>query len=321
MSKPVHKALRIGIPLLLGISLIAFIYWNTSPSDRSLIIENIFKANPFWVAISLGIGLLSHLSRALRWNYLLQPIGFNVKVRNSFLIIMMAYLANLGVPRSGEFLRATALTAYEKVPFEKGFGTIVIERVIDVLMLLIIIFITFIFQATLIGEYLNDYGINLIMSIAILVLGITGLFITLHFIKKTKNGLFLRIKEFLNGILEGVSSILKIQNKWPFFFHTMFIWVCYTGMFWAIKYAIPGTENLEFSQLLVAFVAGAFAMMLFPGGLGGYPVFVSAALAVFGIASTAGDAYGWLLWISQTLLIVIMGAISFVLLPLLNQDR
>lgn len=236
-------------------------------------------------------------------------------------MVMIAYLANLGVPRSGEFLRATALTTYEDVPFEKGFGTIVTERVIDVIMLLLIILGALLLQTNFVLNYIEDYGLNLVFSITILLIGIIGLIVLLRLISKAKDGFLFKIKRFLDGMLQGISSILRMKDKWPFVFHTLFIWTCYVGMFWAVKFAIPETAGLGLSELLVAFVAGAFAMMVFPGGLGGYPVFVSAALALYGISSNSGDAFGWIMWIAQTLMIVVLGAISFALLPLLNRNR
>lgn len=236
-------------------------------------------------------------------------------------MVMIAYLANLGVPRSGEFLRATALATYEEVPFEKGFGTIVSERVIDVLMLLTIIIVALFLQTNFVLGYLQDYGLNLAFSIAVLVVGIIGLVLLLQLIKKAHTGFLLKVKIFLDGMLQGVGSILKMEKKWPFMLHTLFIWACYVGMFWAIKFAVPETTALGLSELLVAFVAGAFAMMVFPGGLGGYPVFVGVALSLYGISSNASDAFGWIMWIAQTLMIVFLGAISFLLLPLLNRNR
>ena len=234
---------------------------------------------------------------------------------------MMCYLANLGIPRSGEFLRATALTTYEGVPFEKGFGTIVTERVIDVIMLFLIIISALVLQTNFVLNYLENYGLNLVFSLVALIIGVLGVIVLLRIIGKAKNGFLLKIKGFLDGILQGVSSILKMEDKWPFILHTLFIWACYVGMFWAIKFVIPETAALGLSELLVAFVAGAFAMTVFPGGLGGYPVFVSAALALYGVSSNSGDAFGWVMWIAQTLMIVGLGAISFALLPLLNRNR
>ncbi|MEO0573136.1 MAG: lysylphosphatidylglycerol synthase transmembrane domain-containing protein [Bacteroidota bacterium] len=321
MSRTLKKTLKIIVPFALGTALLFFLYNSTSPADRKNIVDNIVKANPFWISISLIIGILSHVSRAIRWNYLLRPLGYVPRVSNNFFMVMIAYLANLGVPRSGEFLRATALTTYEEVPFEKGFGTIVTERVIDVIMLLLVIMFALLLQTNFILTYLKDYGLNLVLSISVLFAGIIGLVVLLRLIGKAKGGFLLKVKRFLDGMLQGVSSILKMKDKWPFIFHTLFIWTCYVGMFWAIKFAIPETAVLGVSKLLVAFVAGAFAMMVFPGGLGGYPIFVSAALTLFGISSNSGDAFGWIMWITQTLMIVILGAISFVLLPLLNRNR
>lgn len=321
MSISVKKALRIIVPFSLGIFLLIFIYNSSSPLDRKEIVANISHANLVWVSISIIIGILSHISRAIRWNYLLNPLGYSPKVSNNFFIVMMAYLANLGVPRSGEFLRATALASYENIPFEKGFGTIVTERVVDVIMLLFIIIAALLLQTNFVMGYLQDYGMGLAVSILVLAIGIIGLVVLLNLIKKAKNGFLLKLKQFLEGMLQGVSSILKMKHRGPFIVHTIFIWLCYIGMFWTIKFAVPGVESLGISELLVAFVAGAFAMMVFPGGIGGYPVFVSAALSLYGITSTAGDTFGWVMWIAQTLMILVFGAISFILLPLLNRNR
>ncbi len=321
MSIPLKKILRIAVPLVLGILLILFIYNKTSSADRAAIITYISNANPFWVFLSICIGILSHLSRAIRWNYLLNPLGYSPKLSNSFFIVMVAYLANLGVPRSGEFLRATALASYENVPFEKGFGTIVTERVIDLIMLLLIIIVALILQTNFILGYLEEYGLNLAYSILALTLGVLGLIILLRLMRKAKSGILFKLRLFLDGMLQGVGSILKMKKRLPFIFHTLFIWACYVGMFWAIKFAVVETQQMGLPQLLVAFVAGAFAMMVFPGGLGGYPIFVSAALTLYGISSNSGDAFGWIMWISQTLMVIVLGAISFLLLPLLNRNR
>jgi len=301
--------------------LVWYSYYSTTPDDRKIIIENISKANPFWVGLSILIGILSHVSRAIRWNYLLNPLGYRPRLSNNILIILTSYLANLGIPRSGEFLRATALTTYEKVPFEKGFGTIVTERVIDLLMLFIIIAFTLILQTDIILNFLNNYGIHLIGSLIFLTICILGLLSAVFLIRKSTSGFALKLKTFLNGMLEGVSSILKMKNKWLFVLHTLIIWGCYIAMFWVIKYTVTETIDLAFSQTLVAFIAGAFAMSTTNGGIGAYPIAVTAALSLFDIDEVSGKAFGWIMWISQTLMIVVFGAISFLLLPLLNRNR
>ena len=296
-------------------------YYSTSAEERKQIIHYISNASPFWVGLSILIGILSHISRAARWNFMLKPLGYSPKLSNNVFIILMAYFANLGIPRSGEFLRATALTTYEGVPFEKGFGTIVTERVIDLIMLLLIIVVALVLQTDIILAFLEEKGVSLIGAAAVLLIGIIGLVVFLNVIRKSNSAFALKLKNFLNGLLDGISSILKMKNKWSFVFHTFFIWACYIAMFWVIKYTVPETVNLSLSQLLVAFVGGAFAMSTTNGGIGLYPIAVSSSLAIFGISSVSGDAFGWIMWIAQTLMVVVFGAISFVLLPLLNRNR
>lgn len=305
----------------MGVFLVWYSYNATTPSDREVILENIANANPFWVALSVLIGIISHVSRAIRWNYLLNPIGYHPRLTNNILIILVSYFANLGIPRSGEFLRATALTTYENVPFEKGFGTIVTERVIDLMMLLLVIALALFLQTNIILDFLDSNGVGLMVSICILAFGIVGLIGAVFFIRKSTSGLGFKIKTFLNGMLEGVASILKMEKKWLFVFHTLLIWGSYIAMFWVIKYTVTETIDLSFSELLVAFIAGAFAMSTTNGGIGAYPIAVAAALTLFDISEVSGKAFGWIMWISQTLMIVVFGAISFMLLPLLNRNR
>lgn len=296
-------------------------YNATSPEQRSQIVYYISNANPFWVGLSIVTGILSHISRAIRWNYLLEPLGYRPKLSNNILIILMAYFANLGVPRSGEILRATALSTYENVPFEKGFGTIVTERVVDLIMLLLIILVALMLQTDIILEFLDKNGIGLAFSALIILVGIVGLVIFLNIIRKSTTGLLSKLKDFLKGLLDGVMSIRKMRKKWPFVLHTLFIWGCYIGMLWVIKFTVAETVDLSLSQLLVPFVGGTFAMMATPGGLGAYPIAIESSLLIFGITESAGKAYGWIMWIAQTMMIVVFGAISFVLLPLLNRSR
>lgn len=299
----------------------AYSYAHTSEEDRRQILHYISNADPFWISLSVAIGILSHISRAIRWNYLLEPLGYKPRVTNSIFIILMAYLTNLGIPRSGEFLRATALATYEGVPFEKGFGTIVTERIIDLLMLVLIVIIAFLSQTDVIKELLQDNGLNLTVVFLLLGAGIMGLFIFLAFLKRSTSGLALKAKRFLRGMLDGVLSIVKMKKKKRFTLHTLFIWGCYVSMFWVIKFTVPEAMTLSFGELLVGFVAGAFAMSTTNGGIGLYPIAVSGALTIFGISGVSGDAFGWIMWISQTLMVVVFGAISFLVLPLWNRNR
>jgi uncharacterized protein (TIRG00374 family) len=321
LGKSLKKFLKLFVPIAFGLFLVWYSYNSTTPEERDQILHYISNASPFWVGISVIIGILSHISRAVRWKYLLEPMEYRPKTINTIFIVLISYFANLGIPRSGEILRATALTTYEKVPFEKGFGTIVTERVIDLLMLLIIILVTLVLQTDFILGFLEQRGVNLIGAIGILFVGIVGLFLGSYIIRKSKSPLALKLKGFLGGLQDGVLSLFRMKNKWPFILHTVFIWAAYFGMFWVIKYTVEETVSLSMGQLLVAFVAGAFAMSTTNGGIGLYPIAVSAALGIYGISSVSGDAFGWIMWIAQTMMVVLFGTISFIVLPLLNRNR
>lgn len=321
MSLKIKKLLKTVLPIALGVFLVWYSYHKTSPEDRRQILFYIEEADLFWVGISVTLGILGHISRAVRWNYLLKPLGYRPRLINNTLIILTAYFANLGIPRTGEILRATALTTYEGVPFEKGFGTIVTERIVDVLMLLAIITVTLLLQTDSILSFLQNKGFNLKGLILLFGGAAIAIIIFLVFIKKSSNNFAIKIKRFVKGLMEGVLSIFKMRHKWAFVLHTLFIWACYIGMLWVIKFTVPETTDLALGQLMVAFVAGAFAMTTTNGGIGLYPIAVSQALSVFGISSVSGDAFGWIMWIAQTLMVVIFGAISFLVLPLLNRNR
>lgn len=321
MSTRLKKLLKIIIPILLGVFLVWYSYSSTSPENRKEIFKYIREADLFWVGISIVIGILSHISRAVRWNYLLEPMGYKPKIRNNIFFILMAYFANLGIPRSGEVLRATALATYENVPFQKGFGTIVTERVIDLLMLLLIILLALILQTDIILGYLKANGIGLTATLLLVGAGVLFLFLFLAFLRRSSSKLAIKLKDLVKGLLDGILSIFKMKKKWAFLFHTFFIWGAYIAMFWVIKYTVTETMSLSISELLVAFIAGAFAMSTTNGGIGLYPIAVSKSLAIFGISAVSGDAFGWIMWISQTLMVVVFGAISFLLLPLLNRNR
>ena len=321
MSYDIKKTLKTILPIALGVFLVWYWYDSTAPVDREKILYYIKEADLFWISLSLLIGLLGHVSRAIRWNYLLEPLGYKPKLINNILMIFMAYLANLGIPRTGEILRATALTTYEGVPFEKGFGTIVTERVVDVFMLLLIVIITLVLQTDIIIEFFQQRGFNLNFIFLLLSAGLLAFIVFIVFIKKSSSIIALKIKGFIKGLMDGIFSIFKMKRKWAFVFHTLFIWGCYIAMMWVIKFTVPETSDLSLSEVMVAFVFGAFAMATTNAGVGLFPILVSKALALFGISTVSGDAFGWIMWIAQTLMNVVFGAISFLLLPLLNRNR
>ena len=321
MNTRLKKGLKLILPIVLGLLLVLYFYFRTSPEDLQTIGRYIKEANMFWVGLSVAIGILSHISRAIRWNFLLGPLGYTPKITNNILIILMAYLTNLGIPRSGEVLRATALSTYEGVPFGKGFGTIVTERVVDLFMLLLIILLTLVLQTDIILAFLENRGFSLVWALGLLAVGILGLFVAMAILRRSSLPLALKLKKLVKGLLEGVLSIFHMKKKWLFVWHTLLIWAAYIAMFWVIKYTVPETAGMALDQILVGFIAGALAMSTTNGGIGLYPLAVSGALSIYGISEVSGDAFGWIMWISQTLMVIVFGAISFLVLPLLNRAR
>ena len=320
-NKSIGKLFKTLLPIAVGVFLIVYSYLSTPEEVRKEIISYISSANPWFVAASIILALLSHLSRAIRANYLLRPLGYHPSTLANFYFVMMAYFANLGIPRSGEVLRATSLSTYEKVPFDKGFGTIVTERIIDLIMLLLVIFLALILQTERLLVLLKENQNTLILSIAVIVFTVMGLMISIRVLKSSSFTLVTKLVAFLEGIKSGLLSVFQMKNRTAFLGHTLFIWACYIAMFWVIKYTVPETIHLGLSELLIAFIAGSFAMTTTNGGVGLYPIAVRASLALFGISFASGEAFGWILWIAQTLMIVLFGALCFLTLPLVYRNR
>jgi len=319
LSKKTKKIIFILLPIALGVFLIWYYLHQFTDQELNKIIYDLKHANYAWIFLSLFFGILSHISRAYRWHFMLEPLGYKPKFGNSIMAVLIAYLLNLAIPRSGEIGRAATMTKYENIPFEKGFGTIVAERISDVIMLLIILTIVFFLQTDLILEYLSNT--NPTNKIMILLIGFLAIFIGYKIFKKSTNSIVLKIKNFIKGLVEGVTSILKMKKKGAFIFHTIFIWTMYILMFWAVTFTIPETSHLSFEAILVGFIAGAIAMSITNGGFGAYPVFVFKALLLYGVTKESGTSFGLLMWSSQTIMVLVFGGLSFLFLPIYNRKK
>ena len=313
--------MKVAIPLGIGILLIYYSLSSATPQERAILWNNIKDAPPVYIAVSLMFGVLSHLSRAYRWQYLLQPMGYHPKLSNRFMAVMAAYLANLGIPRSGELLRGALLTTYEDVPFEKAFGTIISERIADFLMLLLVVGIAIILQTDTLLGYLHEQNINPLYTVLFLAAGVLLIALGFKIIQRAKTGILAKLKDFMAGLVEGMKSILKMRNKWGFIGHTFFIWIMYILMFWVIKFTIPEISYASTGIILAAFVIGSFAISVTNGGIGVYPISIGALFIFFGFSKEGGEAFGWIVWGSQTLLVLVLGALSFLLLPILNRKK
>jgi len=322
MSKSLFRRwIKILLPLVLGVFFVWFSFKDTTPEQRSAIWQNTKNADMFWVIISMVMGLLSHFIRATRWQLLLLPLNDKPRLSNCFYTVMFGYLANLGIPRSGEVLRGASYASYSKLSFEQAFGTIITERVIDFIMLILIIGFTFIVQTDELLLYLDLNDINPFFSLLYLLIFSVIMFLAFKFVRYSKNHFIIRVKDFLIGLLQGIKSLLKMRRKWSFIVQTIAIWGLYVAMFWIVKYAIVGAENLTFGAALVGFIAGTFAMSITSGGIGLYPFAIASVYKMFEIPIDVGQAFGWILWIAQTAVVVFFGVASAVLLPIANKNH
>ncbi|WP_366512749.1 lysylphosphatidylglycerol synthase transmembrane domain-containing protein [Kordia sp.] len=318
MKIKTSKILKILLPILLGVFLV---WYSLSKTPLDELIEHFKKADYTWVALGVVCGILSHLSRAYRWQFMLEPMGYKPKYPNSVMAVFVAYLANLGIPRSGEALRALTLTNYEDVPFEKGFGTIVAERVADLIVMLLVIIATLFMQFDFIWNLLMT-KLNPTKVILLLSAMITGAIALIIFIKRAKKGIAHKIKNFVIGVFEGATSILKMKRKWAFIFHTLFIWAMYILMFYVTMLSVADLQGkVPVGAILIAFIAGSFSIAVTNGGTGAYPLAIAAAFSLFYIERGPSEGFGWIMWASQTLMIIVMGGLSFLYLPIFNRKK
>lgn len=320
MKKAISPSKKI-IPLLIGVFFIYLSYQNTTPEDRQNIFKYIKNADYRFVLLSAFFGILSHISRAVRWQYLLAPLGFRPRTINSVLAVLIGYFSNLGIPRSGELLRATAMDRYENIPFQKGFGTVIAERVVDLILLLLCILLALGLQYDMIKAYLNLKDLNFIQTGLSLIILVMVFFVCRKFFLQSTHPITEKIKHFFQGIWEGMISIKYMKNKGLFIAHTVFIWTMYVLMFWIVKFSIPETESLGINALIPAFVVGGLSISATNGGIGIYPYSVSLVLIAFGISKESSLAFGWIMWTCQTLMVVTFGAMAFFALPLINRQK
>jgi len=250
---------------------------------------------------------------------MLEPLGYKPRFINSTLAVLIGYFVNLAIPRAGEVSRATVMTNYEGIPFEKGFGTIVAERIADLIMMFLIIGITLLIQFDFIIELLTK-NVDPVKIGVILILCVGFGFLFYTYVRKSKKGIGLKIKNFVKSLIEGVTSIFRMKNKWAFIFHTVFIWVMYILMFWATIPAINGLD-VPFGGILVGFIAGGFSIAATNGGIGLYPLAVAGAFTLFGVPEEPSTAFGSVMWAAQTAMIIIFGGLSFLLLPICNKAK
>ncbi|CAM3775814.1 lysylphosphatidylglycerol synthase transmembrane domain-containing protein [Flavobacterium cucumis] len=319
MKASIRKFLSLSIPLIIGLGIIYYQYNTLSDDELEKIKISFIKADYFYIYLSLFIALFGFWSRAYRWKFALQHLGYQTKFRNDLMTVCVSYLVNLTIPRSGEISRAALLKKYENVPFDKGFGTIVAERIVDMIIVLLFIAIGLILQFDKIYQFLIDKGVQFEALIGSAIIGLILFIILVLVWIYAEWNVILKLKQKLSGLIEGMQSILKMKDKWKYIFHSFFIWFSYLMMFYVTIFALPETATISFDIVVMGFIFGTLAVGFTNGGLGAFPLAIAMIYALYGIPNDVGVAFGWLVWTSQTLLTIFLGLISYLLLPILNK--
>ncbi len=313
-KKAIIKILKIVIPIFIGIYLTWYFFSGLTDEEIQQTKDAFFEANYFWVLLGLFVSWLSHLSRAYRWRFLLNPMGYFPSLSTCYHAVMSGYVINFTVPRSGEIARAGLLTTYEDVPFEKSFATIVVERIIDVIMLGLVVVITGFLQTDnerfkAITQHPPSENNNEWFLYTLLLTAIAGIITLTLYFKHKKFQSF--VKNKIRGFYEGILSVWRMDKKWSYFLHTFFIWGCYILTIWIIAQAFEETKDMPVGAIFGAFVVGAAAITILPGGIGAYPTWVNAVLVLYNIHF---PAFGIFLWVIQTALLVVLGLLSLFLI-------
>lgn len=320
MKKEISKWLSILLPLFLGVFLIVYQY-NQFTSEQLTEMKGYFEnADYFYIYLSLIIAVFGFASRAYRWKFSIEHMGYTSKFSNNFMAVCIGYFMNLTIPRSGEITRAVIVKKYEGIPFDKAFGTIVAERIVDLILFFLFVLTAFILQFSVLKNFILA-TIPIEKLIILAIIGFIGfiIFLLLWIYSKWKFILF--IKEKLAGLMEGMLSIVKMEKKWPFLFHSLFIWFTYILMFYVAIFALEETRTISLGAVVTAFVIGSLAIGFTNSGFGAFPLLIAQIFLLYSIPETVGTAFGWLVWTSQTALMVILGGISFLALPILNKNK
>lgn len=323
--------LRVAVFLGIGIF---FIYWfllKLDAGQKAAIWQAFLDADYLWVAVAMACCLLSHLVRALRWRLLFKPIGYSPSVTGTFGSVLVAYMANLALPRAGEVMRCATLRTSEGVPIEKSLGTVVTERIIDVLAFGVVIVIGMLamfgqakdwLYDTLSERYDNLPGMTMILVVCtvLLLVMFAAYKILWHRLLRFKP--FRKIDDLVHGMVDGVKSILHMGFKATILFlvYSVVIYLLYILGGLIIFQAFAETRPLGFDAAFVVYLFGTVGMTFSQGGIGVYPVLVQLALDIYGIPMEVGTACGWLLWAAQQCIVLVVGAVFLIYFSLKKSE-
>lgn len=337
MAASTKKKIFTVIQYLLFLGLGVLLLWLSFRTlDMSEVWEDIKNAEYSWLLLGLCFAITSHIFRALRWNLLIGSLNYKTKLSSTFFAVMVGYLANTAVPRMGELARCGVLSKKEKIPFNTLFGTVISERLFDMVVLLFILLMVVIFQFDMLSGFLdqvfgpffhnifaNLQSITMFFAITAAIIGL--LFFAwklLH--KKLKTlAIYVKIQEFISGIMDGVKTIMKLKQKWLFLLYTFIIWLFYALMSFIPVYMLPETSHLTFVDGLTILAIGSLGIVApVPGGIGAYHFIVKSVLVeIFHINGAAAGSYAAITHAGQTLLNVGVGAISYFALIVLSKRQ
>jgi len=327
LKKKVQTTLKYLLFFAVGVFIFWMIYKDLDISMIKSVLQNDVKY--FWVWVSLLIGILSHISRAIRWNYLIEPLGSKPRLLNTFLAVMTGYLMNLVIPRMGEISRCGVLSKYENISFARLIGTVLTERVIDVLMLLLMTLVAIISQFGYILGFINQnpaVGAK-IRSVATSPLLIGGILLALTLVialrkRIMRTRFYKRLENTVNQLKEGIISFRYVKKKGALIFHSVFIWVMYYLMLYTAFFAMDFTSGLSPLAGLTTFVMGSFGMVApVQGGLGTWHFMTKEALALYGISNENGIIFAFVAHTTMNLMVVVIGLLSLLALPVVNRDK
>ncbi len=284
----------------------------------------------FFIVLSMIIGCIAHYVRALRNITLIEPLGYTVRKSMTFFSVMICYLGNLGLPRAGEVLRCVFLQRYEKVPFQKSLGTIVAERAFDLLCWIFLLIIVIVLNTALLSQIIvNDqsgqtlgvwmqekaYSMlhNYLMYVAIILFALVIFVIYKTRDKWGKIPFFVKIKNFFVGIWQGLISIKDVKHPWLFVLYTVLMWFLYFLGTYMCFFAFDFLIDLGPAPAFTVLILSTIAYMVAQGGLGAYPWMVAQVLLLYGVTKEAGLAAGWVGWLGQTMMIIVVGIISLII--------
>ena len=327
--KVIKSILKYTLTLIIAFGLLWYVFRDI---DLSLLFEKVKKADFRFVYISIVLSLISHYLRGYRWTLLLRPLNFKVNSFRAFIAVMVGYFANLLLPRMGEITRCAILKKTDNIAIPASFGTVISERILDLLLLLLLIFTTIIIEFKTLKNFLSDYinsiiegfdlGNYLVLGGVLLAIILMGIYLfRRHKDSIRASNIYKKFRPMVYDLISGLKSIRNVKEKTAFFVSTALIWILYYLMSYVIVFSFPETSGLDFFAGLSILMAGGLGMAApVQGGIGTYHAFVGGVLMLYGISKEDGVLFATLLHSSQFVSLTIFGGISFIISLFLHKN-